>query len=60
MGMIFSILFSAYFPRYWQGEFVWQYIQELFLVGDHFFYSPDPDDCSGGEIFKEKLDARYF
>ena len=47
---IFSILFSIYFLRCWQGEFVWQ--SRASLGGDNFLYSHDLNLWFGGEIVR--------
>ena len=45
---IFSIQFSINFPRCWWGEFVSQI--RTSLIGDHFFYSYDPNFWFKGDI----------
>ena len=46
----FSILFSIYFLRCWQGESVWQ--SRTSLSGDNFLYSYDLNVWFGGEIVR--------
>ena len=50
-GCIFSILFSIYFLRGWQGEFVQQ--SRASIVGDHFLHSCDVNVWFRGDVVRK-------